>query len=145
MRIRKLEPRDVDAVLALQQSCPDAAQWTREDYEHGGLGQWENWVCESGGRIIAFLMARVAADEMEILNLAVAAHWRRRGVATALVARALAEARARGARRAYLEVRESNSAAIAFYHALGFEPAGRRPGYYANPCGDALLLSGAPG
>lgn len=77
-----------------------------------------------------FVLARVAADEVEVLLVAVAAAVRRRGIARRLLEAALA--RAAGARRAHLEVRASNAGAIALYEALGFVAAGRRPRYYAG-------------
>jgi ribosomal-protein-alanine N-acetyltransferase len=52
----------------------------------------------------------------------------------------LATLAARGARMAFLEVRETNAAAVAFYRGLGFDPIGRRPAYYADTGEDALLL-----
>ena len=84
---------------------------------------------------------RIAADEMEILNLAVAPQSRRLGIASQLIARALASAKDSGAARAYLEVRPSNAAALALYAQHGFAAAGRRPLYYRDPVEDALVLS----
>ncbi len=86
-----------------------------------------------------FVMARVAADEAEILTLAVVPEARRRGVGGALLAGALAAAAARGAVAMFLEVSERNAAARALYAAAGFTPAGRRRRYYADGA-DALVL-----
>jgi ribosomal-protein-alanine N-acetyltransferase len=91
---------------------------------------------KSGGMI----MARVAADEAEILTLAVIPQARRSGIARALLDRALAEATRRGAARIFLEVAANNSAARALYAACGFTQAGARPRYYADGS-DALLLA----
>jgi ribosomal-protein-alanine N-acetyltransferase len=52
----------------------------------------------------------------------------------------MAVAAQEGARRATLEVRESNTAALQLYERLGFHVAARRPGYYTNPSEDALIL-----
>jgi ribosomal-protein-alanine N-acetyltransferase len=86
-----------------------------------------------------FVLARIAADEAEILTLAVAPAARRQGHGTALMAAALAAARARGAAAMLLEVAEGNAAARALYAALGFVPVGRRRRYYADGT-DALIL-----
>lgn len=86
-----------------------------------------------------FVLARVAADEAEILTLAVAPGSRRAGHGAALLAGAMAAAVARGAVAMFLEVSEGNAAARALYEAAGFAEAGRRRRYYADGA-DALLL-----
>lgn len=91
-----------------------------------------------------FVMVQAAADEAEILTLAVRPAGRRKGVATALVETAARRAEAAGASRLFLEVAEDNLAARALYARLRFEPVGRRPRYYARangPAVDALLLA----
>ena len=85
--------------------------------------------------------ARSVSGEAEILNLAVTPGWRRRGLGRRLVETAIEAARAAGATRIFLEVRESNGAALALYAALGFLEAGRRRNYYRAPEEDALILS----
>jgi ribosomal-protein-alanine N-acetyltransferase len=86
-----------------------------------------------------FVLARVAADEAEILTLAVAPEARRRGHAGALLAGAMAAAAAHGAVTMFLEVSEHNLAARALYAMAGFAEAGRRRRYYADGA-DALVL-----
>ena len=91
-----------------------------------------------------FILIRVVADEAEILTLAVRPQARRRGVAARVTTEAAAAAKALGATRLFLEVAEDNPGARALYAALGFEPAGRRRGYYARkdgPAADALILA----
>lgn len=91
----------------------------------------------------AAAITRVAADEAELLTLAVGVAWRRHGLARALVDAASEEAGRRGARRLYLEVAEDNAPARALYAAEGFEPIGRRRGYYARregPAVDAITM-----
>ncbi len=91
-------------------------------------------------QVLGYLIYWVAAKEMHILNLAVHPGWRRRGVASALLADGLARARAQGAQVAWLEVRPSNTAALALYAAFGFVQAGRRPRYYEDTGEDALIM-----
>jgi ribosomal-protein-alanine N-acetyltransferase len=86
-----------------------------------------------------FVLARVAADEAEILTLAVAPAARRQGVGGTLLAQAMAVAAARGAAAMFLEVAETNGAARALYAAAGFAEAGRRRRYYPGGA-DALVL-----
>jgi ribosomal-protein-alanine acetyltransferase len=88
-----------------------------------------------------FLIGRSAADEFEILNMAVAPAHRRSGIGARLVKEALAWLRTARVRRVYLEVRASNEAAISLYSRIGFRPCGRRARYYTSPVEDAILLS----
>jgi len=91
-----------------------------------------------------FILIRVVADEAEILTLAVHPTARRRGIAARLTAQAAEAARSLGVVRLFLEVAEDNAPARALYAALGFQPAGRRRGYYARkdgPAADALILA----
>ncbi len=143
--VRPLAAGDVAVVLAIASRSPGAAQWSPSDYERACRGDFDGWVAviEENGEenVVGFLIARRVADEIEILNLAVEAAHRRRGVASRLLEAALAFARVSGAKTAFLEVRSSNTGAIAFYEGHGFAPAGRRPRYYSDPPEDALVLS----
>ena len=92
----------------------------------------------------AFLLARIAADEVEILMIATATDARRQGHARALMNRFHVAARDRGATHAFLEVAADNTGARALYDAAGYRPAGLRRGYYprpGHPPVDALVLS----
>lgn len=90
----------------------------------------------------AFIIARAAAGEAEILTLAVVPRARRRGHASALVKAAAADAAEAGAKEMFLEVAADNAAALALYSQLGFRRVGERPRYYERPDGavDALIL-----
>jgi ribosomal-protein-alanine N-acetyltransferase len=85
------------------------------------------------------LLGRVAADEADILTLAVAPAVRRQGIATALLSAAKAEVGTRGGRSIFLEVATGNTAALALYGREGFIEVGRRRRYYAD-ASDALVL-----
>lgn len=140
--IRRLEPRDLDAVQTIEAAAlPWAARWTPDSYLPFPQSEMCAWVAEERGLILGFVLARYAGGQMEVLNLAVAEAARRTGTGWALVRAALAEGKVRGAAQAFLEVRESNSGALAFYATLGFSIVGRRTGYYQAPAEDALILS----
>ena len=90
-----------------------------------------------------FLIGRNVLDEAELLTLAVDPKARRQGHALALVTEFHAQALEKGAETAFLEVASDNLAARALYAAAGYQPAGRRPGYYRSPEGaliDAEIL-----
>ncbi len=149
LSVRPLVSDDVAALLGIAARSPEAAQWWPADYEQVVRKELDGWVAELPAaaqereekQLAGFLVSRTVADEMEILNLAVESSCRRRGVASRLLEAALERGRECGARRVFLEVRASNVAAIGFYEAFGFAPAGHRPGYYSDPRGDGLVLS----
>jgi len=76
-----------------------------------------------------FVLSRQAADEEELLLIAVRPALRGRGIGTALMERFIAEARQRSVARLFLEMREGNPAET-LYLKLGFAPVGRRKNYY---------------
>ena len=80
--------------------------------------------------IAGFILVRVAADEAEIMTVAVAASHRRRGLGRLLVEAAAAAAAAAGAAAFFLEVADDNAPALHLYESLGFLLVGLRPDYY---------------
>lgn len=102
------------------------------------------WVVETGSKVVGFLIAAQAADEIEILSVGVDPSARRAGTARALLARLDAHAAAHRALRIFLEVASANEAARSLYQASGYVEVGRRRGYYRDPAGgpadDALVL-----
>lgn len=119
-----------------------ADPWSQRDFEDCVTSDTTFLIAETedGTGVAGYVVAIDAADEGEILNLAVAPGGRRRGLGRALVEDVLTELHERGARNIYLEVRESNAAARALYAAHGFREVGRRPGYYRRPVEDAIVL-----
>ena len=124
-------------MLEIQTFSPQAAQWKEESYRQivqGELGLAGD-VAEVGAKVIGFLIYRsLGADEIEVLNLAVAPEHQRRGFGRALMGQLLSQT----AGSVFLEVRASNATAIGFYRRLGFSEIGRREGYDANPRKDAV-------
>ena len=87
-------------------------------------------------RMRGFVISRFAADEAEILTIAVERAWRGRGVGRDLLREHLSRARLTRARTMFLEVDRANAAAIALYARFGFLEAGQRAGYYRRPDGE---------
>lgn len=95
------------------------------------------------GQAAGFSLYRTISDEAELLLLAVAPEFRRRGIGRMLLDHFLGRARHSGASRVHLEVREGNPA-VMMYRLAGFGLAGRRRKYYRGRFGgefDALTLS----
>jgi len=93
------------------------------------------FLAHSGETPSGFIMLREAADEAEILSLAIATEHRRRGMARSLLSAALEDLSTRAGRRLFLEVSEENLAALALYEAGGFLRVGRREAYYRGSNG----------
>ncbi len=93
--------------------------------------------------MIGYGVTSVAVDECHLLNVCVHSDWQRQGLGRKLVRRLLNLAIQHGAETAFLEVRQSNTAARALYRRLGFVEVGVRRDYYPIQGGreDALVLS----
>lgn len=128
------EPWDADALAELLALPGTFGLMAVEESLHAPLG---------------FVLLRIAADEAEILTIAVDPHRRRRGVGRKLIEAAAAVAVARGAAALFLEVAEDNAPALGLYEGAGFRTVGRRPGYYRRATGAAaartMRLDLAPG
>jgi ribosomal-protein-alanine N-acetyltransferase len=95
----------------------------------------------SRGTPTGFMLSRRAADEAEILTVAVARAQRGRGIASALLARHLGRLAALRIARVFLEVDDGNRAALRLYARAGFREVGRRAGYYARAEGSGAALT----
>jgi len=130
--IRRADAADLQLVAAIQSVSPEAARWPVADYL-----MYEFTVATCGGTVAGFLVwRRVAEDEYEILNLAVAPEFRRQGIARALLMPLLRL----GGGQIFLEVRESNRAAQLFYKSLGFQEVSTRVRYYEGPVESAIVM-----
>jgi len=128
MMIRPGTADDLSAIAIMQ----GRSSWEPADYL-----KYRCAVAEEDGHIAAFLVSRETAPaEREILNLVVDPLYRRRGIA-----RALLQHEIEGFRGAwFLEVRESNTAALELYRTARFEAVGRRSEYYHDPLEDAIVM-----
>lgn len=89
--------------------------------------------------VAAYIVYWIAADEMQILDLAVDVRFRRQGLARFLIKSALERAAGNGAAHAFLEVRRGNEAGISLYNTLGFAEIGERKKYYKDG-EDAIVM-----
>jgi [ribosomal protein S18]-alanine N-acetyltransferase len=94
--------------------------------------------------LAGFVIGRIAADEAEIISIAVAPEWQKRGIGRRMAEGLVRAARRAEVKRVFLEVATDNLAAGALYTGLGFKPAGGRKDYYKRPGGktaDAIILA----
>lgn len=135
--IARLKPDDAE----------DVAQLHGEYFDRGwSVVECENLIADAtcyglgarlaqGEPLCGFLLCRIAADEAEILSIAVARHARERGIAKAMLARGIAGLGVERVRSLFLEVEAENIAALKLYRHFGFEEVGRRPAYYRKADG----------
>ena len=93
-----------------------------------------------GSTLVAYCGCWLVLDELHVNSLAVLPEARSRGHARRLLLDVFQEMTAEGATAATLEVRRSNTAALALYRGLGFQIEAERPNYYQQPSEDALIL-----
>lgn len=106
-----------------------------------GQQHFSAWGFLARRQLIAYLSVYHVLDEMEIVNLAVTRLRRRQNLGTRLLKFVLQEAAKMGIQKTFLEVRESNLAAIALYKKCGFTQNGRRKAYYPDSGEDALVFT----
>jgi ribosomal-protein-alanine N-acetyltransferase len=100
--------------------------------------------CDTRRRIAGFALIRIAADESELLTIAVDPKWRGKRIGQALLRAAFDDLLLSPARRMFLEVSEDNAGAIKLYSREGFATISSRKGYYPKPDGSqatALVMA----
>ncbi len=136
---RDMTEADVPQVLEIERQCfslPWSARgfldWIEYDYTYMYV------ICEDS-LIIGYGAACRGADEFDISNIAVREGFRGRGIGGMLIDRILNAARDSKAKAVYLEVRESNRAAIALYEKKNFKSMGIRKNFYEKPVENAII------
>jgi ribosomal-protein-alanine N-acetyltransferase len=126
---RPMAESDLGYITALEAQI-HAAPWTIANFHDSLAVGYSACVGESEGRILVYGVLMLAPGEAQILNLSVVPDARRRGLGRALLRRFIDDALRLGAEQLFLEVRVSNSAAIALYESEGFARVARRERYY---------------
>jgi ribosomal-protein-alanine N-acetyltransferase len=136
-RLADPDPDDLAAIIALE-SDSFTNPWTPEALAAMLRSDITRlYVVRRPPEVVGFCACWLVDTELHINTLAVARSHRRQGIATRLVQFVL---QSTGARRATLEVRQSNLAAITLYEKLGFRTTAVREGYYRKPDEDGLIL-----
>ncbi len=127
--LRPMGYGDVEAVAAIEASVQEFP-WTPGNFSDGLHAGYDGWVAHRHNRIVGFSMTMHAPDVAHLLVIAVSPEAQRDGVGMALLRHCEKEAVARGLPAVLLEVRPSNSPALAFYRRHGFEQIASRKDYY---------------
>lgn len=142
VEVRTLTTADLPQVLEIERAAYDFP-WSEGVFRDCmRVGYRCLAASDLAGNVLGYGLLSVAAGEAHVLNLCVGPLYRRRGVATTLLEHMGRLARREFADCLLLEVRPSNTAALALYRRHGFERIGVRKRYYPAPDGreDALLL-----
>jgi ribosomal-protein-alanine N-acetyltransferase len=139
---RPLVEADLDRVAAIEQAA-FTDPWPRSAFEELLAEPYVRCFAADGddGRLAGYGICSVAADEGEILNLAVNPAARHRGLGRGLLVAMLDSLRREGVSAVHLEVRQSNRAAIRLYTIAGFRSVSIRRAYYRNPTEHAVTMT----
>lgn len=130
--IRQLAEADTDSATDLgRRAFPAPAEQPDLSYELA-RSIARTWVAYEDDRLVGYVLGWVAADEAQLMSIAVEPGARDRGIGKALLARFLRELAAEGVTSVVLEVRKGNASARTLYERLGFERLGERTAYYAD-------------
>ena len=142
VRIVPMNADHLDEVAELERIC-FSTPWSRNMLaeELDNLLSAFLVALDDSGKVVGYAGVQVILDEGYITNVAVRPECRRQGIAGKLLQVFLDFAKANHLAFLTLEVRPSNTPAVALYEKNGFKEVGRRPNYYDDPKEDALLLT----
>ena len=140
-RLRPMNEHDLDRIGRIELASYDHP-WSQGNFRDSLHAGYSAWVREADGEVIGYYLMMVAAGEAPLLNLTIAPNCRRHGLGRDLLEHCLTRAREHHADTMFLEVRVSNTAAIALYHSSGFIDLAVRQAYYPAREGreDALIM-----
>ncbi len=125
-----MELPDLDAVMDIEQRVY-THPWSRASFTDVLDSGYAVQLLKAGDTLLGYFVVMQGVDEAHLLNIALAPEYQRQGWAPLMLDAVAIWARARAADWLWLEVRSGNTRAQAVYRARGFEPVGRRTGYYA--------------
>jgi ribosomal-protein-alanine N-acetyltransferase len=134
--IRPIGPSEAQDCARLH-AASFAHPWSALEFESllAGKNAMADGAYAGNARLIGFALSRQAADEAEVLSVAVVKSERVKGVGRALMGAHLAGLARAGVRTVFLEVEPGNVSAVALYGRLGFQAVGERKNYYRTGAG----------
>lgn len=141
IRVRKMTIADLPEVLAIERKNYQFP-WEEDIFKDCFKAGYSCWVCEELDKVLGYGLLSIAVGEAHILNISVDPAEQNQGIGRKLLENLIAVATGR-AETMFLEVRPSNTVAIALYKNVGFNEIGIRKGYYPTENGreDALMLA----
>ena len=140
--LRKMTLDDLEQVVALDQ-ISFSLPWPPRSFQFELTDNPASrcWVADLDGRVVGMVVAWLIVDEIHIATIATHPDFRKQGIGKKLLSFTLQSAKDEGALTSFLEVRESNEAALMMYDKFGYVESGRREGYYKDNGEDAILMS----
>lgn len=131
--IQNATTEDVDSISSLEKECFSDA-WSKESF----YSCFENpfykvVVAKDYGKLIGYAIIKCIYEDGELLRVAVSVQYRRQSVSYNLLTRIFEMAGCNGVEKIFLDVRESNDAAILLYEKMGFRRYEMTDGFYSNP------------
>ena len=139
MTAEKLTLAHLSQIAELEKVC-FADPWSEKALEILVTDEAYGAVCLENGRAMAYGSILWGVDEGQIINVATHPDARRRGMGAVVLEHLIATATTRGCEQLSLEVRISNTPAIALYERYGFLKMGLRRGFYKHPTEDAYVM-----
>ena len=134
LSFRAAEAADIPRLAQAEADAHTAATpWTEGNFRDALAAGYRLLLAEDGNVLRGYAVASRVLDEAELLTIGVPRTAQRQGIGAALLAHLIAELRAAGIARLFLEVRAGNLPAHNLYRRAGFAEIGRRRGYYAIP------------
>lgn len=139
-RMREADLAAVRAIEAMSFSNPWSEDTFRGEIQNTPVSSPLVVVRRPGDEVVGYIIYWQIRDDVQVNNIAVHPECRGRGLGEAMMRFAIAKVRASGAEFMTLEVRQSNTSAVALYKKLGFEALGTRRNYYTRPDEDACVM-----
>ncbi len=140
----KIEPLTldfVDQVAEIEKSC-FSVPFTKEDIcDYLEKDYWHFFVARENDKILGYVSFTLIVDDCNICNVATRGEYRKMGVGSRLIEKALSFVKENGGSKLFLEVRESNKGAISLYEKFGFSVGGVSKNHYTKPLENALLMN----
>ena len=131
----------VASVAVIEKECFGVDAWSERSVSSELTNPLSLWlVAVEDDRVAGYVGSQTVCNETDMMNVAVTADFRRRGIGEQLVLALVEQLKALDSHSLTLEVRASNAPAIGLYEKLGFQQTGLRKNYYRNPKEDALIL-----
>lgn len=138
-----MQAHHLPQVLAVERAA-NAHPWSEANLRDSLQAGYPGWVLLEGEQVIGYAILMIAVGEAQVLNIVVSPERRREGLGRVLMERMIEAAKTAQCELMLLEVRRSNTAAIALYRAYGFAQIGLRRNYYRSDDGvgeDAFVLT----
>lgn len=143
LTLRDMDYGDIEAVMRIEQSIYPYP-WTTGNFIDSLDSGYASMVAELDGTLVGYAVLMPSVDEAHLLTIGIASEHQRKGLGEEVLGRMMAMAHDSGINRIILEVRPSNTPALALYRKCGFQQIGLRRGYYPadnNTREDAIVMA----